>query len=83
LQTGGEVGRFADDRLFLRRALADQIADDHQSGGDADARLELDGFDIEPTDGIDHAQPRADRALGVVLMCPRVAEINQNTVAHI
>ncbi len=41
LQTGGEVRRFADDRLFLRRAFADQIADDHQPGGDPDARLEL------------------------------------------
>jgi hypothetical protein len=33
LQTGGEVGRLADDRLFLRRALADQVADHHQPGG--------------------------------------------------
>jgi hypothetical protein len=29
LQTAGEVGRLADDRLLLRRALADQIADHH------------------------------------------------------
>ena len=40
LQAGGEVGRFADDRLLLRRAGADQIADHHQPGGDADAHLQ-------------------------------------------
>ena len=39
LQPGGEVWRLADDRLFLRRAFADQIADDYQPGGDPDARL--------------------------------------------
>ena len=83
LQPGGEVRRLTDDRLFLRRAFADQIADDHQPGGDPDARLELGGFDIEATDSVDHAQPRPDRPLGIVLMRPRVAEINQNTVAHV
>jgi hypothetical protein len=50
LQTGGEGRRFADDRLFLRWTFADQIADDHQPLGDPDARLELDGFDIEVPD---------------------------------
>ena len=83
LQTGGEVRRFADDRLFLRRALADQIADDHQTGGDPDARVELDGFDIEAADGVDDTQPRPDRPLGIVLVGPRIAEIDQDTVAHI
>jgi hypothetical protein len=29
LQPGGEVRGLADDRLLLRRAFADQIADDH------------------------------------------------------
>ena len=50
LQPGGEVRGFADDRLLLRRALADQIADDHQPGRNPDARLELGGFDIEAND---------------------------------
>jgi hypothetical protein len=49
---GSEVRRLADDRLFLRRAFADQIADDHEPGGDPDTRLELDGFDIEATDSV-------------------------------
>ena len=31
----------ADDRLLLRLTFTDQIADDHQPGGDPDARLEF------------------------------------------
>ena len=83
LQTGGEVRRLADDRLLLRRAFADQIADHHQPGGDADPRLQLDGFDVEAADSIDQSQPRPDSPLGIVLMRPRVAEIDQHAVAHI
>jgi hypothetical protein len=83
LQAGGEVRRLADNRLFLRRAMADQIADDHQPGSDTDTRLKLDRFDIEATDGVDRAQPRSYRPLGVVLMGLRVAEIHQDAVAHI
>ena len=36
LQPGRQVGRLADDRLLLGRAFADQVADDHHPGGDAD-----------------------------------------------
>ena len=45
LQSGGEVRSLADDRLLLRGALADQIADHYQAGSDPDARMELVGFD--------------------------------------
>jgi hypothetical protein len=83
LQPGGQVGRFTDDRLLLRRTLANQIANDHQPGGNADARLELDGFDIETTDIVDDAQSRPDRPLGIVFMRSRVTEIDQNPVAHV
>jgi hypothetical protein len=83
LQTGGEVRRFADNRLFLRRALADQITDDYHPSGNSNPRLQLDGFDIEVTDSVDDPQPRTHRALGIVLMRPRVAEVDQNAVAHI
>jgi hypothetical protein len=41
LQPCGEVWGLADDRLLLRRALADQIAYHDQPGGDPDARLQL------------------------------------------
>ena len=83
LQAGGEVWSFADDRLLLRRAFTDQIADHHEPCSDADPRLELDGFDIEATDRSDHIQPGSDRPLGIVLMRPRVAEIKEYTVAHV
>ena len=83
LQAGGEVGGFADDRLLLSRACADQVADHHQPGGDPDPRLKLGGFDIEATDSFDQAQPCPDRPLGIVLMRSRIAEIDQNPVAHV
>ena len=83
MQPGGEVRRLADDRLFLRRAFADQIADDHQPRGDPDARLELDGFDFEATYSVDDAETRPDRPLGIVLMRSRVAKIDQDAVAHV
>ena len=68
---------------FLCRAFPDQIADHHQAGGDPDARLQLDGFDIEATHPVDAGEAGADRPLGVVLMRLRVAEINQHTIAHV
>src|SRR6516165_1338762 len=83
LQTGCEVRRLADDRLLLSRSRTNQISDYHQSRGDPDARLQLDGFDIEATDSLDRAQPRPDRPLGVVLMRLRVTEISQDSVAHV
>ena len=83
LQTRGEVRRLANDRLLLRRSLANQVADDHQPGGDPDPRLEIGGFDIEVSDSIDSAQPRSHRPLSVVLMRLRVAEIDQHAVAHV
>jgi len=83
LQPGGEVWGFADDGLLLGRAFADQIADDNQPGSNADPRLRLDGFDVEAGHSIDHAQPGPDRALRIILMRLRVAEINQHAVAHV
>ncbi len=83
MQPGSEVGRLADDRSLLRRALADQIADDHQPGSDPDPRVERAGFDIEASDTVDDAQPRPDRPLGIILMRSRVTEINQHPIAHI
>jgi hypothetical protein len=60
-----------------------QIADDHQPGGDPDTRLKLYRADIKPTDGVDRAQPRSNGALGIVLMRPRVTEINEHAIAHV
>ena len=69
LQPGGEVWRFTDDGLLLRRAFADQIANNDQPGGNPDARLQCDVFAIEPAHRIDDVETRTDSPLGIVLMC--------------
>jgi hypothetical protein len=84
LQARREVGGLARDRLLLRRALADHIADDDKPGGDADA-------DGEPLLAMGHQsrhcrfyfQPGPHRPLGVVLMRPRITEIGQHPVTHV
>src|SRR5215831_10129134 len=40
LQAGGEIGGFADHTALLRLARSGQIADDDETGGDADADLQ-------------------------------------------
>ena len=63
----------------LRRALADQIADDHKPGGDADPHLQWRRRDgVEPGHLLDQLQCRARRALGIVLVGTRIAEIGQH-----
>lgn len=82
LQAGGEVWRLADDTALLRGTRTDQIANDDETGGDADPHTQrlLCG---EPADRIDHAKTGAGRAFGIVLMRLRIAEINEHAVAHI
>jgi hypothetical protein len=41
LQSGGEVGRVADDRLLARGAFADRLADHDEPARDADAYVDL------------------------------------------
>jgi len=67
--------------LFLCRSFADQIAADHQPGGDPYVNLQLHRPNIEATDRGNRVQPRPDRPLRVVLMGLRVAEIDQHCVA--
>ena len=83
LQPRGQIGGLAHDRLFLRRALPDDIANHHDAGGDADANLQtlLRGR-VELRDHSDDIEPGPDRALGVFLMGAREAEIGQHAVAH-
>jgi hypothetical protein len=84
LQARREIGGLTCDRLLLRRALADQIADDDQPGGNADADGEpLRSAGLEPRHGRFYFEPRPHRPLGVVVMRPRIAEIGQYPVAHV
>ncbi len=84
LQPRREVRRLADHRLLLRRALADQIADDDEPGGDPDPHLQPHlGRGVEPRHRLDHAERGPHRPLGVVLVGPRIAEIGEHAVAHV
>jgi hypothetical protein len=83
LQPGGEVGRLAGDRLLLRRAPPDEVADDDKARGDADPgrkRLALAGPD--PADRDRRREPGPDRPLGGVLVRPRPAEVGEHAVTH-
>jgi hypothetical protein len=80
-RAGREVWRLADDAPLLRGASADQIANDDEATGDADPNVQRLGRG-EPADR-DYREPGMSRALGVVLMRLRIAEIDQDAIAHI
>ena len=82
LQPGGEVRRLADDPALLRGALADQIADHGEPGGDAEPHAQILSC-RQSADRLDHRQPGPHRPLGIVLMRLRIAEIDQHPVAHV
>ena len=76
LQARGEVRRLADRRFLLGRPAADEIADDHGPGGDPDPRgqgARVRG--MEAAHRLDRRESRSDRALSLVLVRPRPAEI--------
>ena len=74
--------RSPDDRLLLSRTRADQVADYHQTGCNAHTGLKLIGGLNEPTAAIT-SKPRPYRSLGVVLVRPWIAEVDEDAVAHI
>jgi hypothetical protein len=88
LQTRRQVRRLADDRGLRCRSFADLVADDHRSRGDADPHRELDpgrprDRGIQLRHRIDDIETHPHRTLGLVLMGPRVAEIDEDAVAHV
>jgi len=82
LQPSGKVRRPADDPALLRCALADQIADHGQPGGDAEPYTQSFAR-RQPADRFDHREAGVHRPLGIVLMRLRISEINQHAVAHV
>ena len=82
LQPSGKVRRLADDPALLRCALADQIADHGQPGGDAEPHTQVFAR-RQPADRFDHRESGVHRPLGIVLMRLRISEIDQHAVAHI
>ena len=84
LQPRREVRRLADHRLLLRRALADQVADHDQTGGDPDPHLQPRiGRGVETGHRLDQRQTGPHRPLGIVLVGARIAEIGEHPVAHV
>ena len=82
LQTRGEVGRVAHHRMLLRVRLADEVAHDHEPGGDADPAGEPLPGAREPRHCRDDREPRPHRPLGLILMCARPTEIGQHPITH-
>jgi hypothetical protein len=84
LQSCREVRRLADHALFACRTFADQLANHDQAGGNADpCRQRFARRRLLPGKGIDNREPRPHRALGLVLVRLRPAEIGQDAIAHI
>ena len=84
LQPGREVGRLADRVALARPTLtAAGVANHHRAGGDADPGPERGAARRrEPGDRPDELEPGADRALGVVLVRLRVAEVGEDAIAE-
>ena len=83
LQPRREVRRFADDVALLRFTGADEFADNHEAGGEADAHLVADAGDDQSRDGVDQRERGAHRIFGVGFARLGIAEIDQHAVAHI
>ena len=82
LQPRGKIRRLADDPALLCGTLADQITDHGEPGSDAEPHAQI--FSRrQSADRLDHRQPGPHRPLGIVLMRPRIAEIDQHTIAHV
>ena len=83
LKPRGEIGGFADDGALLRGTSTDDLADDNQSCGDADACLKP--GTVRTLDAADFSQD-ADRgpdgAFSRILEGVRESEISENAVAH-
>jgi len=77
LQPRGEVRRLAGDIVLYNLA-----ADDNQPGGDPDPRVKFFGL-VQLLYPVDQRQTASRGALGIILVRLRIAEINQDAVAHV
>ncbi len=80
LQAGGEIRRLAEDLVRTDSVQIALLADDDHAGGDADAGTQIDPPGAQRADLLGEGQPRAHRALGVVLVRARVAEEGEGSV---
>ncbi|MGY3030984.1 hypothetical protein ACVIIV_000154 [Bradyrhizobium sp. USDA 4354] len=81
LEPGGEVWCIADGRVLLRRISADEVADHHKPGRNCDPQLSpFAGACFELAYSGDHVEARAHRALRVIFVGTRIAEIDEYSV---
>ena len=82
LNTCGEVRRFTHRELRYRGVTGTGLADDHRTGGNANAHLQRVRC-LDFLDRLDNLQPGAYRPLGVILVCRRPAKIDHQPIAQI
>jgi hypothetical protein len=84
LQACGEVGRLTHDTALVGFAGTDKIAHNDEACGNADPHPQSSARrNWYLPRGRHNFQTRANRPLGIVLMCLRVAEVGQYPIAHI
>ena len=84
LQPRGKVGRLAHHTALLGLSRPDEITDHDHAGGDAHPDLQRRaGRRHKPGHRVDEGEPRLHRMLGVVFARLRIAEIDQDAVAHV
>ena len=82
MQARRQVRRLANDAALLCLARADQVADDDETGGDADTGLQG-RVRLERTDGTDQLQSCPNGPLCIILVGLRIAEVHEDAVAHV
>jgi hypothetical protein len=82
LQSRRQVGGLADHRLLLRRPLADEVANHHETGGNAHPATERSAAALQPGHGRGDRYTRPDCPLGVVLVRSWPAEVSEHAIAH-
>jgi hypothetical protein len=84
LEAGGKVGRLAGYGARLRHSLLGDVADDHQTRRNSHPSVEP-GIRVrrQAVHRLQGNQARSYRALDIVLMGLRVAEINKDPIAQI
>ena len=82
LQARCQIRRLTDGAALLRFSRANRVADHDQPSRNPDTGLQQCAR-LKHGDGGDQLQSRPDRPLRVVLLSLRVAEVYQDTVAHV
>ena len=76
-----EVRRFADHAALARLVFAQHLAHHDRPGSDAHAGRQRSGLELQSRDRRHGREAGAHRALGVVLLRPRPAEVGEDAVA--